>query len=69
MSKYSNADPKTESTFQRNDRVGISWRKRYIKENGGTFVQKDKGWSWRGNKVSEPKPTATIKRKRFKKDK
>ena len=62
MSKYRNADPKTESTFQRNDRVGNNWRKRYAKENNGTFVKTDEGWDWRiDTKVSTPKPTVTKK--------
>ena len=34
----------TDKTFQRNDHIGRAWRKRYIKENGGSFQKAASGW-------------------------
>ncbi len=45
MPNYSNSTL-NDLTFQRNDRVGRSWRKRYVKENGGDFVQSGDTWTW-----------------------
>lgn len=53
-----------DQTFQRNDRVGVSWRKRYVKENGGKFVRSGDTWSWGDGttkKVSAPKKVSPRK--------
>ena len=60
MSKYRNADPTTEPTFQRNDRVGKGWRKRYAKENDGVFVNTGEGWDWKSKSVSVSKPVVAV---------
>ena len=57
MSKYRNADPSTEQTFQRDDRVGRGWRKRYSRENDGKFIKENGEWKWKHNGISVTVPT------------
>ena len=47
MPNYNNSTL-DDAAFQRNDKVGVSWRKRYVKENGGKFVRSGDTWSWSG---------------------
>lgn len=61
MPEYNNTDPRTNPTFQRNDRIGKSWRKRYAKENNGAFVNTGEGWSWKSNASATPKPVVVSK--------
>jgi|TARA_R110001583_G_scaffold20915_7_gene79768 hypothetical protein len=63
MPNYNNSTL-DDAAFQRNDKVGVSWRKRYVKENGGKFVRSGDTWSWSGGasvKTSVPKLTAVRK--------
>ena len=56
----------TDSIFQRNDRTGLRYRKRYAKENSGTWSEGSSGWKWSGDKpaatpkVSKPVTTPKI---------
>ena len=52
-------------TFQRNTPSGVSWRKRYVKENGGEWTSTDGTWSWSGGvvkTVKTPAPKPAVKK-------
>ena len=64
MSNFTNSKL-DDAAFQRNDRVGRSWRKRYVKENGGTWAHVGQLYTWSGGTsvktASVPKLTAVRK--------